>query len=224
MEQSEVLWINPKHKSKLNENNDIHKNRNSSSKINNLIKENETQLPNSIERVQGSLEIQVMQNMSGLPGISNNQNVLPIMQPQYPNQPQQMIPYQTPLMMNNIQGQNIPIVNQISPVQSVPLEFGFGPAKIRCPYCLVDGSTKTEESFSCCACFACCLNIIIIPLLICAALAGGGGGDCDCNCNCNCCNGKCCTDVNHYCSNCGKLIGKRDSLKEICPFFKSCCP
>ena len=34
---------------------------------------------------------------------------------------------------------------------------------------------------------------------------------------------RCCSDVEHYCSNCGKLIGDRDSLKEICPPCCRCC-
>ena len=68
----------------------------------------------------------------------------------------------------------------------------------------------------------------MVPVLIFASIANVGNGDCSCDCNCNCdcerCNGKCCCDVNHICANCGKLIGRRSSMKVVCPLLARCCP
>ena len=170
------------------------------------------------------------------------QNTVPIMQAQYYGMQPQMVPYGQPMMIGALPGQDISqnqyILNQINPgppVAFVPLKFGYCPQEIVCPYCQVRGSTKIVESFSCCTLCLYLFIILLVPLLlVLAAMAGCNstncncsGSNCDCDCNCRCCvygcDCKCCIDTKHYCTNCGKLIGTRDSCIELCPCFSCCC-
>lgn len=166
------------------------------------------------------------------PQIQGMQGQVPIAQLQnYPMQPQPIYPYGTPVMINNIQNQNLTsnayIANQMAPVQ---LKFGYAPAQIVCPYCQVCCPTKIEESFNCCTCFVYIFIIILIPILILlAAYSGCNNVNCNngCNCDCTCCycgscHCNCCIDINHYCSNCGKKIGTRDTCLELCPCLSMC--
>ena len=162
------------------------------------------------------------------------QIVQPINYPMQPVQPVMMAQYGMPVILNTIPGQNYPanayISNQLGPMTLTPLKFGFGPARIACPYCQMVGETKIEESFNCCTCFIYVIVISLIPiLLVLAAYAGCGNANCNngCDCNCHCtycgtCDCKCCIDTDHYCSNCGKKIGTRDSCEELCPCFTTC--
>lgn len=163
-------------------------------------------------------------------------------QPMYYQQP-----YGQPIMNNGTPGNPVQpnpyINNQVSPPlpSYVPLRFGFEAAKIVCPYCHQSSKTRIETSFNCCTCFTYIFLIILIPILIALALYSGCGAGCsagwasstDCDCNCNCCDGtccvcaktscRCCTDYHHYCVNCGKRIGTRDSCLELCPCFSCFC-
>lgn len=154
---------------------------------------------------------------------------VPVLQQQY----YAMQPgYGVPVMVNGMPGQAYPpyLANQTTPLSYAPLKFGFGPAQIVCPYCQVAGPTKIDESFNFCTCFIYIFIIMLIPILIVLAAYSGctnvhcnNGCDCDCTCcYCGTCDCKCCIDTNHYCSNCGKRIGTRDSCQELCPCFTSC--
>ena len=174
--------------------------------------------------------------IQNLQGVSNNnnliQNELQNIQPQNNMQnPQQMFQYGNPILMNNYQQQGIPITNQINPIQVEPLVFGLVPKQIICPYCHTIGLTRIEESFNLLACCCCTCKAIFIPIAFCCIGAcGGTEGSCsgeEC-CECNCwlcqeCRRKCCHDVNHYCPNCGKMIGTWDSLKDTCRCLDNCC-
>lgn len=221
---NKAIKQNPKDKNKIR-----HKDRHKSDKsIKNKIhiNDNETELPNSImQRNEGLSEVQRIKGQTVM------QNPLTIISSlNDPNKPQQqIIQYAVPAATNNIQGQVLAptqyIQNQTAPVSPVPLNFGLCSTQIICPYCNANAATRIEERFNCCSCICCLLNIILIPLLICSALTSSGDCNCNCDCNCGCekCNGKCCCDINHYCPICGKMIGTRDSLKEICPILKRCC-
>ena len=166
------------------------------------------------------------------------QSAVPIMQAQYYGmQPQQMMPYPQPILMNGLSEQQLApnpyILNQIAPVPHTltPLTFGYYAKKVVCPYCQVSNTTKIEESFNCCTfCTYVFISLLIPILLVLLAVAGCNNvdcrGGCDCDCNCRCCRGecdcKCCIDTRHYCSNCGKLLGSRDSCFELCPWLNHC--
>ena len=186
-------------------------------------------------------EIQQQQNQPAPPN-TMIQNTVPIMQAQYYGMQPQMLPYGQPMMMGALPGQDISqnqyVLNQINPgppVAFVPLKFGYSTQEIVCPYCQVHGSTKIVENFNCCTLCLYFFIILLVPLLlVLAAMAGCNstkcncsGSNCDCDCNCRCCvygcDCKCCIDTKHYCTNCGKLIGTRDSCIELCPCFSCCC-
>ena len=159
------------------------------------------------------------------------QQQVPIYQnEQYLAQQQMMMPYGQPVMMNGGLPSNQYIVNQINPVAVTPLKFGVIAMTTVCPFCQVSAPTKIEESFNFCTCFCYFFIILLIPiLLILAAYSGchnvhcNNGCTCDCECcACAACACKCCIDVNHYCTNCGKLLGTRDSCTELCPCFSNC--
>ena len=163
------------------------------------------------------------------------QQSVPVIQGQqfYGMQPGQMtMPYGQAAMMNGGLPPNQYIMNQINPIPVTPLKFGILSRESLCPFCQTNAPTKIEESFNCCTCFVYFFIILLIPiLLILAAYSGCHNVHCDhgcvCDCDCCCCRStgcecKCCIDVNHYCSNCGKLLGTRDSCQELCPCF-SCC-
>ena len=195
MEKSEVLRIkkqptNPKEK---------HRNRINQKISKSLIQDNETQLPNSNNPISGISEIQGFQHIS-----NNVQN------------PQSGIQYGNPVLMNNIQGQNVPITNQIMPMTNIPLEFGIIPIQIICPYCRTNSLSRIEKNFNCMACCCCGFKIVFF---ICLAPCGACQ-KIDCSEECDC---KCCHDVNHYCPNCGKNVGTWDSLKKNCPNFDTAC-
>ena len=187
----------------------------------------ENQMRNPNIKLQGEVPVMQGQQFYGMPQ----------QQMMMPQQQMMMAPYGQGVMMNTIPGQsynpNPYVINQIQPVPVTPLKFGYVSREIVCPYCQSTTLTKVEESFNCCTCFVYIIIILLIPiLLVLAAYAGcnnvhcNNGCDCDCRCNCCCygetCDCKCCIDTNHYCANCGKLLGSRDSCVELCPCFGSC--
>ena len=241
----EIIRLNKKMKTNPREK---QKNKRKNKNLKQQIQNNETHIPKSIKPamletneiqgvqiMQGLSEIQRMQGLSENQGIQmiNGQLLMPVTPIQNePNTPQEVIPYSYPEMMNNIPGQALPpnqyISNQMAPQPAEPLKFGFSPMLIICPYCQANINTKTEETFNCFTCGCYSFDILLIPIIL-LLLGAAGGGECkDCSCSCDCaccgerCNCKCCFDVNHYCMNCGKLIGTRDSLIELCPCMKNC--
>ena len=158
------------------------------------------------------------------------QQQVPIYQNEQYIAQQQMMPYGQPVMMNGGLPSNQYIINQINPVPVTPLKFGVIAMTTVCPFCQVSAPTKIEESFNFCTCFCYFFIILLIPiLLILAAYSGCHNVHCnnECTCDCECCACaacacKCCIDVNHYCTNCGKLLGTRDSCTELCPCFSNC--
>ena len=98
-----------------------------------------------------------------------------------------------------------------------------------CPHCKKRVTTKIEKSFNCTSLFACILFIIFFPFIFCLqafsyCTCQSNSKDVECAC-CPCVLNECtCVhDVNHYCSNCGELIGIRYSLKENYTFCARCC-
>ena len=181
--------------------------------------------PEDETKIPGMSDIQRINQLPNIQGTLNDQNVNQVVQPQYqyPNYPQQMIPYQSPSVVNNMQIQIVPITNQISPVVPPVIKFGISPLQIICPYCNQNVVTKTEEIFNYTSCCLFCFFLILIPVLI-VLLAMSGCFDASCcqkddskkeECNC-----KCCYDVKHYCPNCNKIIGIRNSKEEICSSSK----
>ena len=232
MDKSERLRIKNQ---KLNPN-ERNRNRHLSKKSKSVAQENDTEIPNSMVPAPGVSMTQSIQVIQNLQGISNNnnliQNELQNIQPQNNNQNlQQMFQYGNPILMNNNQQQGIPITNQINPIQVEPLVFGHVPKQIICPYCHTIALTRIEESFNLLACCCCAYKAIFVPIIF-ICIASCGGVECKCNrdecCECNCwlckeCRRKCCHDVNHYCPNCGKMIGTWDSLKDTCRCLDNCC-
>lgn len=202
-------------------------------------------LPQTVANLENQGQIQMMPPAPQIYAVPGQQMYYqqpygqPVMMNEYPlQQTNSMNQMQGMQPMQPMQG-NQYTVNQITPAMSyVPLKFGFESSKIVCPYCNQHSKTRIEQSFNICTCCTYIFIILLIPILIIlAAYAGCGASTCssgcssaDCDCNCNCCicgTGSssacnCCIDYNHYCSNCGKRIGGRDSCQELCPCF-SCC-
>ena len=110
-----------------------------------------------------------------------------------------------------------------------------------CPHCHQILLTRVEESCNCFSCIIYTIMIILFPVFVCyiAFL------DCEgCTCRCDygwdpgckpyirCCSCpdrhtfdkcSCCCDINHYCSNCGKLLSNKNACIEICPPYCRCC-
>ena len=115
------------------------------------------------------------------PTVAPGQPMPPLAQP-YPNAQ----PVQAP-----IQNQPI-IVNQTVPVVPVvPVKFLTSPISVVCPYCSKQVVTNVETQFNCCNCCFCfcfCLLWLIVQL--------ASGKELNC------------TDANHKCPSCGRLIGQ----------------
>ena len=198
-----------------------------------------------VEKAKTKLKSKKVQSPQTQENHINNQNIMiqgevPVIQNQQlygvPQQQMMMPPYGQPVMGNNIPGQYFPpnpyVLNQIPPVSETvkPLKFGYIAKEIVCPYCQSNTLTKVEENFNFCTCFCYIFIILLIPILLVLAAYSGcnnthcnNGCDCDCNCcYCGPCECKCCIDSNHYCANCGKLLGSKDTCMELCPCFSSC--
>ena len=89
--------------------------------------------------------------------------------------------------------------------------------------------TRIDESFSCSTFFMYIFILLLAlpPILLCIYILTERDDDRNDNKCCFICYScsicytdcKCCIDVDHYCSNCGKKIGSRNSFTELCP----CC-
>ena len=135
-------------------------------------------------------------------GVQINQQGYPAPQG-YPGQGypvQQVYPVQQGYPLQ--QGYGQPLSNYqnavIVPVQTVPtvvannpIKFTKSPMAIVCPRCTASITTNIQEECNWSACGLCCYTGFCIFACI------------------QCCNGKDigCTDVKHYCPNCGQLIG-----------------
>ena len=120
--------------------------------------------------------------------------------------------YGQPIMPGTIQ-QNGIIINQTSPI-ILQKKLTIYPEEMNCPYCMSRMTTKVEQSFNCCTCFACFLLItFLFPLAIFTVVAGNytyNNGGCTCDCE-GCCECKCCCDATHVCPNCGKVVASYNS-------------
>ena len=130
----------------------------------------------------------------------------------------------------NVLPQNSYIINQVIPDKYANMKFGLIETPIVCPFCQQNTITRIEESFSCSTFFMYILIILLVlaPIIFCLSIVEDRNRahyDDDYCCyrrySCPVCftDCKCCIDVDHYCSNCGKKIGSRNSFAELCP----CC-
>ena len=89
------------------------------------------------------------------------------------------------------QNPSIIIPIQTVPRPSAPIKFTKSPMAIICPRCGASITTNIQEECNWSACCLCCYTGFCIFACI------------------QCCNGKDigCTDVKHFCPNCGNLIG-----------------
>ena len=155
--------------------------------------------------------------------------------------------YPNPVIMINPGVESPPasdiIINQQNDSK---IHFSSKSQKIICPYCHKKVKTDIEEEFSCLSCIVYSLSFLFPPLFMYFMLCGNieecickfsceetSCRICDSECGCcyylKCCSciddqsSHCCfCDIEHYCSNCGKLIGRRNSL-HLCPPCCNCC-
>lgn len=183
-----------------------------------------------IPGIEGTQELQIMKGIQVTPQmqevqVMQGQSIIPFAQiPNSQNIQQQVIPYAVPVMVDNVQGQVLPPVQFLqeqTPSDPPKPKYGFMPMLIICPYCQGNIMTKTEEIFSRPTCLKCVASILcyilFLPIIAFFHCYPSGRKGCNCSCFGEDCNCKCCYDVNHYCSNCGKLIGTRISEDELCP-------
>ena len=190
--------------------------------------------------VNNNNKISIVQNLPLQDSSSNYQ-----MQPQINMFPQQ---YAQPVIISNQGGINPqnPYVNNQNCINNINnvniITFGREPDIYLCPNCQMNVPTNIATKCNCCSFLIFALMMIIFPIFViyvvcidieyckcgfeCACAVSSEGVPCPypkcCSCPdrhsaCDCC------DVEHYCSNCGKLIGTRDSCKEICPPCCRCC-
>lgn len=125
--------------------------------------------------------------------------------------------------------------------------FGYISEEIICPYCHKTMKTDIEQDFNCASCIIFCISFLFPPLFMFFMVCGNieecicefsceniSCNICDSQCGCcyylSCCScprsenpNCCCCDVEHYCSKCGKLIGRKNSLSSLCPSCCCCC-
>ena len=93
-----------------------------------------------------------------------------------------------------------PIIIPIQTVPTVrinsPLKFKKSPMSVICPRCKATVTTNIQDEFNWSACLFCCCTLFVI--FACVQI----------------CNGKDigCTDVKHFCPNCGQMIGGYDAI------------
>ena len=237
MEKSEILRINKnikpileeKEKSKGN-----HKNK----KDNEQTLDDITELPNTI-RI-GPSENKELKEKDDLEK-KDIQIVLSNPKSQKNDKPEEKIPYETPVVVNNKARKNRPIVNQLEPSLTIIQKVMNGSKEITCPFCKKKNYTRIEESFNCgtCGCYLLAV-ILVFPIFI--LVLGSVGGrrhrrkrreffsensmsiwDVCCCCILGTKPCSCCYDINHYCSNCGEKVEMIDSLVECCPCCEHCC-
>ena len=158
--------------------------------------------------------------------------------------------YSQPVIIAN-QGEGIPpqntyIINQnydnnnnnINNVNNIT--FGGKPGTYLCPHCKMNITSYIEEKCNCLTCIIYLIMFLFFPAIIVYSMCidieycrcefeckCANNFPCACPKCCSCPNrksdGRDCCDTEHYCSNCGKLIGTRDSCVEICPPHCRCC-
>ena len=91
--------------------------------------------------------------------------------------------YQNPII--------IPIQTAPTVVENTPIKFSKSPMSAVCPGCKATVTTNIRDEFNWSACLFCCCTLFVI--FACVQI----------------CNGKDigCTDVKHFCPNCGQMIG-----------------
>ena len=109
---------------------------------------------------------------------------------------------------NDQKTKNVIIVNQQLPTVT-PITFTTNPVQMVCPYCLQNIVSNVEKNFNCLTClfYLFISALCAIPILICNGICNSGGlnfGYCNCDCDC-------CCDAEHFCPNCGKIIGSHNS-------------
>ena len=126
----------------------------------------------------------------------------------------------------NVLPQNPYVINQVTPDKYSNIKFGYIETPIVCPFCQQNTITRIEESFSCSTFFMYILIflLIVVPIFIICSMDDRNHNYDDNCCRCYSCpvcftDCKCCIDVDHYCSNCGKKIGSKNTFAELCP----CC-
>ena len=174
------------------------------------------------------------------------------MQPQINMFPQQysqpvIIANQGGLPPQNLYAINQNCVNNVDNVDNVNnvnnITFGGNPGNYLCPHCKMNVTSNIEDKCNCLTCIIYLIMFIIFPIyiiyVICIDIEY-----CSCEFECACTNDglccypkccscpnrqskydncQCCCDTQHYCSNCGKLIGTKNSCIEICPPCCRCC-
>lgn len=169
------------------------------------------------------------------------------MQMQRQNMIDDLQSYQNQVIMINQGVETPPASSIINQQNDSKIRFSSKSQEIICPYCHKNVRTTIEEEFNCISCIIYSLSFIFPPLflyfMVCTNIEV-----CKCQFSCektschicyskcgcfyylSCCscpqsddNGQCCfCDIEHYCPNCGKLIGRRDSF-HICPPCCNCC-
>ena len=94
--------------------------------------------------------------------------------------------------LTNYQNPNIiPIQTVPTVVVNAPTKFTKSPMSLVCPRCKASITTNIQEEFNWSAFCLCCFTCFVIFACI------------------QCCNGKDlgCTDVKHFCPNCGQMVG-----------------
>ena len=168
-----------------------------------------------------------------------------IISPNKPNQKGNMynLPLQDSTSEYRVQPQKEVGIPQYIRNNNQPIDYKIKvrskPIKVRCPYCGKIALTEVEDECNFVSLFIYMLMFIIFPLFViwtfcfdfeeCICEFGCKESREGCCCIPTCCvcpsrgtldDCKCCFNVNHYCSNCGKFIGTRNACSSICP---PCC-
>lgn len=134
------------------------------------------------------IQMQVQPNQNALNNIPIGNNQIQ----QVPIQASQMVG------IRNVPMNGIILNHQIGVIPIIEKVRTYKPFETTCPYCFMTGMTIPETSWNCCACFGLvCVDIYFLGLVNCVRLCQGS----DC----------CCFDALHKCSNCGRIIAKRET-------------
>lgn len=172
--------------------------------------------------------------------VNPNRAQVPIMLSQYyPAQPQ-LIPNNSPYMVNMTVPVKVPnayIANQISPGVSDVTRYHINKVddidNEICPHCYQKTHAELRESCNCLTCFFYTISCCVFPIYFiyfiwsfCEKDPCHEASTCDCNCKGCCdsdCDCKCCIDSNYYCTKCGKITkNKKNSCHEFCSCLNCC--